>query len=48
MGRRSEATGRGSSIREVRIVQVGIEAGGTDAAEATIWYNAVSFLAIFV
>ena len=39
---------RGSSIREVGSEQVRIEAGSTDAAEATIWYNAVSFLAIFV
>ena len=39
---------RGSSIREVGSEQVRIEAGSTDAAEATIWYHVVSSLAIFV
>ena len=48
MGGPSEGMGRGSSIREVGTAQVGIEAGSTDAAEAAIWYHAVSYFAILV
>ena len=43
-----EDMGCGSSIRQVRTAQVGIEAGSADAAEAAIWHNVVSSLAIFV